>query len=85
MKFTEKQYTFRVIFEADEGGYHAYVPVLAGCHTWGKTLKEVRENVREAIKSHIGSLVKDGLKVPKEAGFEGLETFSVNELQFPRT
>lgn len=81
MKFTEKQYTFRVIFETDEDGYHAYVPVLAGCHTWGKTLKEVRENVREAIKSHIGSLIKDGQQVPTEAGFESLETFSANEFK----
>lgn len=81
MKFTEKQYTFRVIFETDEDGYHAYVPVLPGCHTWGKTLEEVRENVREAIRSHVGSLIKDGQKVPTEAGFESLETFSANELQ----
>lgn len=85
MKFSEKQYTFRVIFESDEDGYHGYVPVLPGCHTWGKTLEEVRGNVREAIKSHVGSLIKDGQKVPMEAGFESLETFSVNELQFPRT
>ena len=84
MKFVSDQYTFRVIFESDEGGYHAYVPVLVGCHTWGKTLEEVRENIREAIKSHVGSLIKDGQKVPAEIGFEGLEIFSANELQSPR-
>ena len=81
MKFTSTQYTFRVIFESDEGGYHAYVPVLVGCHTWGKTLKEAKENIREAIKSHVGSLLKDGQKVPAEVGFESLETFSSNELK----
>ena len=81
MKFNSHQYTFRVIFESDEDGYHAYVPALPGCHTWGKTLEEVRENVREAIKSHIGSLIKDGEKVPVDVGFESLETFSANELQ----
>ena len=84
MKLTSGQYTFRVIFESDKGGYHAYVPVLAGCHTWGKTLKEAKENVREAIKSHVGSLLKDGEKVPIEAGFEGLEIFSASELHSPR-
>lgn len=84
MKFTSTQYTFRVIFESDEGGYHAYVPALPGCHTWGKNLDEVRENVREAIRAHVGSLIKDGKTVPADIGFESLETISSNELQSPR-
>lgn len=84
MKFSSNQYSFRVIFESDQDGYHAYVPALIGCHTWGKTLEEVRENVREAIRSHVGSLIADGQSVPTEVGFESLETFSVNELQTQR-
>lgn len=81
MKFASSQFTFRVIFESDEGGYHASVPALSGCHTWGKNLEEVRENVREAIRAHVGSLIKDGEKVPTDLGFESLETISSNELQ----
>lgn len=80
MKFTSTQYTFRVIFESDEDGYHAWVPALVGCHTWGKSLEDVRENIREAIRAHVGSLIKDGQKVPMDSGFESLETFSPNEL-----
>lgn len=67
MKLTDKQYTFRVIFESDEDGYHGYVPSLVGCHTWGKTLEEVKENIREAIRSHVLSLAKDGKKIPKQS------------------
>ncbi len=72
MKIAEKQFTFRVIFEPDEDGYHGYVPSLVGCHTWGKTIEEVQENIREAIKSHVGSLTKDGKKVGTDAGFEAI-------------
>jgi len=73
---TNKQYSFRVIFEADEGGYHASVPVLAGCHSWGKTLSEAKKNIREAIRSHVASLVKDKKKVPTDEGLETFEIFS---------
>ncbi|MBI4311246.1 MAG: type II toxin-antitoxin system HicB family antitoxin [Chloroflexi bacterium] len=38
-----------VILERDEDGYYvASVPELRGCHTLGKTLDEVMENVRDA-------------------------------------
>lgn len=84
MKLTDKQYTFRVIFESDEDGYHGYVSSLPGCHTWGKTLKEVKVNLREAIKAHVGSLVKDGEKIPRDAGFETFEVFSPSELRSPQ-
>lgn len=81
MKIASTQYTFRVIFESDEDGYHGYVPSLPGCHSWGKTLGEVKENIREAIRSHIASLVKDGQEVPTDVGFETFEVFSPNDFQ----
>lgn len=41
---------FAVIIEQDEDGtYIASVPELPGCHTQGDTLKELYENVKEAI------------------------------------
>jgi len=84
MKAQDSKYTFRVIFEPDEDGYHGYVPALPGCHTWGKDLEEVRENLREAIKSHVGSLAKDKQKVPSEVGFETFEVFSPNDFRSPQ-
>jgi predicted RNase H-like HicB family nuclease len=76
MKISSGQYSFRVILEPDEDGYHVYVPSLAGCHSWGKTLDEAKINIREAIKSHVASLVKDKMLVPKDVGLETFEVFS---------
>lgn len=81
MKISDKQYTFRAIFGSDYGGYHGYVPSLAACHTWGKTLDETKENIREAIKSYVGSLVKDGERVLSDIGFETFEAFTTSDLR----
>lgn len=55
---------YRIILEPDEGGYHAFVPALPGCHTWGKTIAEAREMVRDAIDVYLRSLVADGASDP---------------------
>jgi predicted RNase H-like HicB family nuclease len=56
-----------VIFEKeDEGGYHVFCPTLPGCHTQSETIEEGVENIREAIRLYIGSLVEDGLPIPNE-------------------
>ncbi|MDO8517901.1 MAG: type II toxin-antitoxin system HicB family antitoxin [bacterium] len=69
-------YTYRIILEADEGGYHASVPALAGCHTWGKTIVEARAMARDAIDVYLRSLVADGENIPEDTGFEMFETVS---------
>ena len=67
-------HTYRIILEPDEGGYHAFVPSLPGCHTWGKTIEEAREMVRDAIDVYLRSLVADGEPIPADKGMELLET-----------
>lgn len=48
--------TFEAVFETDEdGGFHVYVPVLKGCHSWGATRKAAREHVKEAIELWLES------------------------------
>ncbi|MBY0525293.1 MAG: type II toxin-antitoxin system HicB family antitoxin [Gemmataceae bacterium] len=42
-----------VIHKADEGGYWAEVPALAGCYSQGETLAEVKKNLREAIRGWL--------------------------------
>lgn len=69
-------YTYRIILKQDEGGFHASVPALPGCHTWGKTIDEARTMVRDAIDVYLRSLVADGEKVPTDSGFELFETVS---------
>lgn len=76
-------YTFRAIIEPDEKGYHGFVPLLRGLHTCGKTIEGTKKNLREAIRCHIGGLLKDGEKIPQEQdSLEIIQTFS--EKDFPR-
>ncbi|OLE55300.1 MAG: hypothetical protein AUG51_03830 [Acidobacteria bacterium 13_1_20CM_3_53_8] len=57
-------YKFTVVIEPDEKGFHAFVPVLPGCHTFGATMDETRANIVEAMELHIESLLDDGENVP---------------------
>jgi predicted RNase H-like HicB family nuclease len=59
-------YQFTVVIEPDEDGFHAYVPALPGCHTFGDTLDEARANVVEAMELHIESMQQDGEPIPIE-------------------
>ena len=67
-------YTYRVIIEPDDSGYHAFVPALQGCHTWGKTIDEAREMIRDAIDVYLRSLIADGEPIPGDFGMELFET-----------
>lgn len=75
-------YTFRIIIEPDEPrGYHGFVPLLRGVHTCGKTIDEVKENLKEAIRCHIQGLLKDKESIPQEGeSLEIIQTFPVKEL-----
>jgi len=58
-------YTVILEHEAD-GGYHAFVPALKGCHTQGDTLDEALENAEGAIELYIESLKAEGDPIPVE-------------------
>ncbi len=82
MKKDFKFYTFRVIIEPDKPkGYHGFVPLLRGLHTFGDTIQEVKKNLKEAIICHVQGLAKDGESIPREEeAFEFVQTFSEKEL-----
>lgn len=79
-------YIFRIVIEPDKPiGYHGFVPLLKGVHTCGKTIDEVKRNLREAIKCHLQGLLKDKKAIPQEEEtFEILQTFSEKELSLVR-
>jgi len=60
------QYRFTIVIEPDEGLFHAYVPALPGCHTFGNTVEEARANIAEAIAVHIEAMLEDGESIPRE-------------------
>ena len=63
---------FKVVIEKDEDGWYiATVPSLPGCISQGRTEEEVKENIADAIKLHIRSMVEDGIPIkPVENGKE---------------
>lgn len=61
-----KEHQFTVIIEPDEDAFHAYVPALPGCHSFGSTIEEARDNIQEAILLHITSMLEDNEPIPVE-------------------
>ena len=45
--------TFQVVFEQEEGGWHAFIPDVRGCGTWGRSLSEARRHIREALATCV--------------------------------
>ncbi len=70
-------YEFTIVIEQDDGAFHAYVPALPGCHTFGSTPEEARRNLAEAIELHVEEMIKDGEEVPVEKEPMVIERLSV--------
>jgi predicted RNase H-like HicB family nuclease len=39
-----------IVHQAEEGGYWAEVPAIAGCATQGETFEELLQNLHEAVE-----------------------------------
>jgi len=61
-----KTYQYTVVIEPDEEAYHAFVPALPGCHTFGVTVDEARANILEAMGLHLEAMLEDGEGIPVE-------------------
>lgn len=46
--------------EPDNGEFHAFVPSLKGIHTAGRSREEAFENLKDAIRAYVKSMVKHG-------------------------
>lgn len=45
---------FKIVVKKDETGYYvAEVPALPGCVTQGRTIEEVKKNIKEAIEGWL--------------------------------
>jgi len=52
-----------IIHEAAEGGYWAEVPAIPGCMTQGETIKDLIENLYDAVEEGLSiDMGKVGLK-----------------------
>src|SRR5580698_3798783 len=61
-----KTYTFKVVVEPDEGGYHAYCPALRhlGAVTQGATETEALQDINEVVRMIVDELQEDGIALP---------------------
>jgi predicted RNase H-like HicB family nuclease len=55
---------FLIIIEKGDSNYSAYAPDLPGCIATGKTLEEVKTNMRQAIKMHVEGMLEDRESIP---------------------
>jgi predicted RNase H-like HicB family nuclease len=63
--------TYRVVYEPDESGHWiASVPSVRGCHTYGTSIKQARERIREALGLFVENVetvkLDDVIKLPAE-------------------
>jgi predicted RNase H-like HicB family nuclease len=61
--------TYKVVYEMDESGcWIATVPSVKGCHTYGRSINEARERVREALalfaKDAARARLADDIRLP---------------------
>ncbi len=65
---------FTVIIEKDEEGWYiSEVVELPGCHTQGKTVDELMERTKEAIKAYLGT----DKEAKREEYFVGIQQIEV--------
>jgi predicted RNase H-like HicB family nuclease len=60
-------FTFGIAIEkeAEGEGYSAYSLSLPGCFSNGRTVKEAKGNIRDAIQQHLQSLLAHGQPIPQ--------------------
>ncbi len=56
---------YAVVIEKAKRNYSAYAPDIPGCVAAGKTVKETKKLMREAIEFHLEGMMLDGDAVPK--------------------
>ncbi len=59
-----------VIYKDKTGAYCAEVPALKGCHSYGDTYEEARENIREAAHLWFECMAQMPEKLPRGAKIE---------------
>ena len=62
-----KEFVYTIMLDREEdGGYHAFCPALPGCHAQGDSYDEAIENIRDAIRLYIESLIAHKEKNPEK-------------------
>ena len=75
-----KTYTFRVVLEPDEEGWHIYYPPWAsiGASTWGYTRDEALYYIREVLEMILEEFEEEGTPLPSMESEEAAESVAVS-------
>ena len=60
------RYHVMLRWEPEDKVYTAWVPSLPGCVTFGNTIEEALEMVRDAIEIYVETLISHGEEVPTD-------------------
>ena len=75
MRRNKNEYSYQINLIPDEqGGYTVVVPLLQGCVSYGATIEEATENVREAIQLHLENLAAHNQPIPP--GEDSVQVFT---------
>jgi predicted RNase H-like HicB family nuclease len=73
-------YNYTVLLEKEsDGGYHAFCPILKGCHSQGDSFEEAIDNITEAIELYIESLKAENLSIPKYLSMSNFPSVKAKE------
>jgi predicted RNase H-like HicB family nuclease len=76
-KRKEIVYQYEALFEPNGEGYTVTVPKLPGLVTEGRSLKEAREMVKDAIRCYLESLLKEDVFGSRASAFRRKENIVV--------
>lgn len=51
-------------------GYSGHCPDVLGCAAVGKTIEDVRQNMKKALKFHFEGMLEDGDPIPSPGGVD---------------
>ena len=57
--------TLYIIVEKTDSGFSAYIDQVPGCVTVGKSLSEIKKNMKEALELHLEGLIEEKEEIPK--------------------
>lgn len=72
-----RKFNLSIIVEKDKNGYFAFCPELQGCYSQGDTYEEAVENIKDAIKLHLGDRIKSREDIPIQSQSVSLSTIEV--------
>ena len=67
-----------ILIEQDEDGYYIVTcPMFRGCHSYGKTIEEALENIKEVIEMCLEEIKEENKKIDALNQFIGFRELEI--------